>query len=171
MGGFPSFFEKCSNCSRSNGETLATHKTEGDASSAPATPATLATNTPIKINKGFVAGVAALDRPTDLESSVVRNKYLSVATATTATPDLFPVAAVAAVARVARVATDEPAYERGQDRPVLTNDQLLAIPLRSCLDCRQFAIARAHCSFYDTVLPEPTRVCRCRHHRPRGPAH
>ena len=168
MGGFPSFFEKCSNCSRSNGETLATYKTEGDASSAPATPATPATNTPIKINKGFVAGVAARNRPADLESNVVRDTYLSVATATTATPDLFPVAAVAAVARVA---TDEPAYQRGHDRPILTRDQVLAIPLRSCLDCRQFAIVRAHCSFYDTVLPEPTRVCRCRHHRPRGPAH
>ena len=165
MAGFPSFFETCSSCSSSNRDTPGKHKTGDDASSMPATVATPATNTPIEINKGFVASVATQNRPTDLESRVVRDKCLSAATATTATGDFFDVAGVAGVA------INEPAFERGQNRPILSRDQLLALPLRSCLDCNQFAIARAYCSFYDAVLPDPTRECRCRHYRPRGQAH
>lgn len=159
MVGFPRFFKKCSRCSRVAAEILVSPKI---VNAAPGSPATTATNLS---NGAPIVNVGIKSRVRPLENGIARNKYLCGYAATTATPDLF------SVATVATVATDEPAYERGQDRIILTRDQVLAIPLRSCLDCRQFAIARAHCTFYDAVLPEPTRICRCRHHRPRGPAH
>ena len=75
------------------------------------------------------------------------------------------------VAGVADPTSYESVYERKSERPVLTKEQTLAIPLRSCLDCFRFQIADACCTFYDAVMSAPTRPCRCRHYRLRGTVH
>ncbi len=165
MAGFPSFFEKRSRISSSSAQTLVPQKTSDSETELPIAHATTATYTPLKINKVVLAGVAGSDEHVALENSPDRNKYLGTATAKPATREMH---AVAVVASVADPTTYEPVYRKGQERPVLTLEQLMAIPLRNCLSCFRFEIPNACCTFYDAVMPEPARPCRCRHYRLRG---
>jgi len=162
MAGFTSFFEKRSRCSSVAVGILVQPKTPDNEREVPATPAKAATTSPIKINKGLVAGVAGANKQRDIENSIALDKYPCCYTATTATHGL---------GAEADPTSYEPEYKKGQERPVLTMQQLMAIPLRKCLDCFQFNIAGAYCNYYDAVMPAPTRPCRCRHYRLRGTVH
>ena len=170
MAGFPSFFENCSRISSSSRQTLVQSEVDDSKANETATPAKAATNSPIEINKVFVAGVAASNRQKDLGNKVSPDKYLAAATAKPATPILPTVAGVADVA-TPDLPSQEPVYMLGEERPVLTRDQMLAIPIRNCLDCFRFQVAGAYCKFYGHLMSDPTRPCRCRHFRRRGTVH
>ena len=170
MNGFPSFFEKRSSCSRSNGRIPICRDTDIATNATVATAANPATATPSNINNKYVAVVAKENRVEALENSDELNQYPCFATATDATNNLFAAVEPATVA-TPDPTSHEPVYMSGEERPVLTRDQILAIPIQNCLDCFRFQVAEAHCKFYGHFMPEPTKPCRCRHFRRRGAVH
>ncbi len=55
-----------------------------------------------------------------------------------------------------------------EPRTPLTLEQLMAIPLRPCLQCARYSLVTGYCDSYRCRMPFPARPCRCLHYRLRG---